>query len=382
MKNFVVYVFLVFCVSMDVKAQQSPAVNDSLLLDYYQNQRFAEAADYLKKTYPEPITNSRVLSKLAYTSQMASRLTDAEAYYQRMYQADSTNTTVLFSLGAINLRRGNNPKAETYYKMIARKDSTNFLVYKQLGKIAEDKADVAAMLSYLQKANKINSADPDVASDLSDLFVNLKQYPAAEKALNGAIIKDPENVILLQSLLKLTSAQDKFAATRDICLRMIDLGVRSGYVLTKLGVAYYNLKNYTCSVETFADIPGLEQSETSFYVASLAYKALKDQPMAIINLHNAITEGISGNISDYYAEMADSYEVSRKYKKAAMAYQKSLQFAEKPIIYYLLASLYDTDLKNKQLALKYYKKYMQSKPPVKEQKYMAYSKSRLSELAR
>ena len=382
MRDLIISILLVLCMPLSLKAQQFQPVNDSLLLDYYQNQRFAEAADYLKKSYPEPITNMRVLSKLAYTSQMASRLTDAEAYYQRMYHADSTNTAVLFSLGAINLRRGNNLKAETYYKMIAGRDSTNFLVYKQLGKIAEDKADVAAMLGYLQKANKINPADPDVASDLSDLYVNLKQYPVAEKVLNGAIYKDPENVVLLQSLLKLTSAQDKFAATRDISLKLIDLGVRSGYVLTKLGVAYYNLKNYACSVETFADIPGLEQSETSYYVASLAYKMLKDQPRAIINLDKAITEGISGNISDYYAEMADSYEVSRKYKKAAMAYQKSLQFAEKPIIYYLLASLYDSELKNKQLALKYYKKYMQSKPPVKEQKYVAYSKSRLSELIR
>jgi tetratricopeptide (TPR) repeat protein len=271
MKEFTVYLLLIFCTSAGVRAQQSPAVNDSLLLDYYQNQRFAEAADYLKKSYPEPIANNRVLSKLAYTSQMASRLTDAEGYYQRLYNTDSTNTSVLLSLGAINLRRGNNQKAETYYKMIAKQDSTNFLVYKQLGKIAQDKADIAAMLGYLQKANKINPADPDVASDLSDLYVNLKQYPVAERVLNGAISKDPENVILLQSMLKLTSAQDKFMDTRDICLKLIDLGVRSGYVLTKLGVAYYNIKNYTCSIETFADIPGLEQSETSFYVASLAY---------------------------------------------------------------------------------------------------------------
>lgn len=80
--------------------------------------------------------------------------------------------------------------------------------------------------------------------------------------------------------------------------------------------------------------------------------------------------------------MADSYEVRKKYQKAVWAYQKALQFSEKPILYYLLASVYDTELKNKSLALKYYKKYTNSKPPEKEQKYVAYSKSRLDELAR
>ncbi|HMG10665.1 MAG TPA: tetratricopeptide repeat protein, partial [Mucilaginibacter sp.] len=271
MKCLFIFSFLM-CSIISLFAQQSSAANDSLLLDYYQNQRFAEAADYLKKTYPEPVSNVRALGKLAYTSQMAGRLPDAEGYYQRIYDTDSTNTVALFSLGAINLRRGNNVKAEVYYKMIAKKDSTNFLVYKQLGKIAGDKADFGSMIYYLQKANKINPAEPDVASDLSDLYVNLKQYPAAEKVLNGAIAQDPDNMILLQSLLKLVSSQDKFEETKNTCLKLTDLGNHSGYVLTKLGVAYYNLKNYTCSVETFADIPGMEQSETSFYVTALAYK--------------------------------------------------------------------------------------------------------------
>jgi tetratricopeptide (TPR) repeat protein len=382
MKNFVLSTSLIFCLSIGAKAQQQPAVNDSLLLDYYQNQRFAEAADYLKKTYPEPVSNIQVLGKLAYTSQMAGRLSEAEGYYQRIYNADSTNTVALFSLGAINLRRGNNLKAETYYKMIAQKDSTNFMVYKQLGKIAGDKSDFGSMIYYLQKANKLNPAEPDVASDLSDLYVNLKQYPSAEKILNGAIAQDPDNMILLQSLLKLVSSQDKFEETKTTCLKLMDLGNRSGYVLTKLGVAYYNLKNYTCSVETFADLTGIEQTETSFYIAALAYKALRDQPKAIQSLDNAIKEGISSNIGDYYAEMADSYEVRKKYQKAVWAYQKALQFSEKPILYYLLASVYDTELKNKSLALKYYKKYTNSKPPEKQQKYVAYSKSRLDELAR
>jgi tetratricopeptide (TPR) repeat protein len=326
MKSLALSVLLIFCLLAGAKAQQQPAVNDSLLLDYYQNQRFAEAADYLKKTYPEPVSNIRVLGKLAYTSQMAGRLPEAEGYYQRIYNADSTNTVALFSLGAINLRRGNNVKAEIYYKMIAQKDSTNFVVYKQLGKIAADKADFGSMIYYLQKANRLNPAEPDVASDLSDQYVNLKQYPAAEKVLNGAIAQDPENMILLQSLLKLVSSQDKFEETKNTCLKLIDLGNRSGYVVTKLGVAYYNLKNYTCSVETFADLTGIEQTETSFYVAALAYKVLKDQPKAIENLDNAIKEGISSNIGDYYAEMADSYEVRKKYQKSVWAYQKALQF--------------------------------------------------------
>ncbi|MDB4924530.1 tetratricopeptide repeat protein [Mucilaginibacter sp.] len=381
MKEFTLSFLLVCGILLNLKAQQSSTGNDSLLLDYYQNQRFAEAADYLKKTYPEPVTNIKVLSKLAYTSQMAGKLPDAEGYYQRMYDIDSTNNAVLFSLGGINLRRGNNLKAELYYKILSRKDTTNFLVFKQLSKICLDKGDLPGMLVNLQKANKINPAEPDVAADLSDMYVTFKQYDTAEKVLNEAINQDPDNINLLQSLLKLTYSQKKFEAVKSTCLKLIQLGSGNGFVLTKLGAAYYNLKDYTCSVETFAGIGPMEQSETSFYIAALAYKALKDQPKAIENLGKAIDAGISTNISDYYAEMADSYEIRKKYQKAILAYQKGLQFTEKPIIYYLLATIYDSDIKNKKLAVKYYKKYMASKPPVKEEKYLAYSRSRVTELA-
>lgn len=382
MKNLALLILLIFYLPVSVKAQQQPAVNDSLLLDYYQNQRFAEAADYLKKIYPEPVSNIRVLGKLAYTSQMAGRLPDAEGYYQRMYNIDSTNNAVLFSLGAINLRRGNNLKAQLYYKMLSLKDTTNFMVFKQLGKVCLERGDLPGMLVNLQKANRINPAEPEVASDLSDMYVIQKRYDDAEKVLNGSIALDPDNMVLLQSLLKLTYSQKRFEQVKNTCLRLVQLGDGSAFTLTKLEMAYYYLKNYTCSVETFAEISPAEQTESSFYIAALAYKALKDQPKAIENLAKAIDAGISSNISDYYAEMADSYEVRKKYQKAVWAYQKALQFSEKPILYYLLASVYDTELKNKSLALKYYKKYTNSKPPEKEQKYVTYSKSRLDELAR
>ncbi len=362
-------------------AQQATA-NDALLLDYYQNQRFAEAGELLRKTYPEPVTDIKVLGKMAYTSQMAGKLPDAEGYYQRMYAIDSTSTSVLYSLGSINLRRGNNVKALMYYKVLAKKDSTNFYVFKQLAKISQDKNDFEGMVVYLQKANKLNPAEADVASDLSDMYVSLKLNGQAERVLDGAISQDPENIVLLQSLLKLSYAEKKYEVVKNTCLKLIAAGAENGLVLTKLESAYYNLKQYECSLDAFKRIPEISQSETSYYIAALVYKELKDQPMAIENLGKAIEAGISPNISDYYTEMADSYDARKKYSAALKAYQKALQFDEKPIIYYLMATMYDGSLKNKKMAVKYYQKFMSSKPTGKQQKYAVYAMARVTELSR
>jgi tetratricopeptide (TPR) repeat protein len=372
---------ITICLIQTAFAQQPAKVDEALLLEYYQNQRFADAADYLKKTYPEPVTDTKILTQLAYTSQMAGKLADAEGYYLRIFNADSSNTTVLFNLGAINIRRGNNLKAEGFYKKIAQRDTTNFMVYKQLATISQVKGDLTNQLHYLEKANRLNPAEPDVASDLSDQYVLLKKFTEADSVLSKAIAADPENSVLLLSRLKLLYSQGKWENAKNTAIQLKQLGDESGYVLTKLGIAYYNLKDYVCAIETLADISDMEQSETSFYIAALAYKALKRQTEATDYLARAINAGISPNIADYYSEMADSFEILKNYRMAVFAYEKGLQFQERPITYYLLANLYDTELKNKKMARLFYKKYIASDPPKKESKYLAYAQSRINALA-
>jgi tetratricopeptide (TPR) repeat protein len=373
--KYILPALLLIGLSFSVSAQNK--VDDALLLDYYQNQRFADASDYLKTVYTEPVTDLKALSQLAYTSNMAGRLPEAESYYQRIYDIDSTRSGVLFSLGSINLRRGNSAKAEVYYKRIAAKDTTNFIVYKQLAQISLDKGDFGSQIAYLQRANKVNPADADVASDLANRYIEIKLLPQAESVLSKATVADPENIVLLESLMKLSYAQKKWTETVDACLKLLKNGNESSIIRTKLGVSYYNLKNYNCGAETFADIPPLVQNEYTYYYAAMCYKALKDHKRAIEFLEKAIKDGISTSIASYYGEIADSDEKLSKYKKAVLAYQKGLQFEESPMIYYSLASLYEVNLKDNKTAAKYYKKYLASNPPATEKNYIAYAKSKV-----
>lgn len=357
----------------------SQQVNDALLLDYYQNQRFAEAAAYLKSVYTEPVNDMRALSRLAYTSQMAGKLSGAEVYYQRILNTDSTNTGILYNLAALNQRRGNNSKAEVYYKKILLKDTTNFQVYKQLATISHNKADIISKLVCLQKANKIDSVDFDVASDLSDLYVTLKQLPQAEKVLNIAIAADPENVVLLQSLLKLTYAQKKWIQVIKTGEQLLALGDDTQRL--KLGMAYYNTKNYICGLETLLPIPEDNQNESSSYFIAVCYKQLKDQKTAIIYFKKAIVLSISETTDTYYNEMADSYQMLEQYKTAEAMFKKGLLYDQKPMTYYAMATLYDSKLKQPKNALLYYKKYLAEKTDETQKQYVAYSKSRVAELS-
>jgi tetratricopeptide (TPR) repeat protein len=354
--------------------------NDALLLEYYQGQRYSEAAIYLKGLYKEPVNDAVALRNLAYTSQMAGKLVDAENYYQRLFSMDTTKLSVLNSLAGINQRRGNVDKALGYYKRIVAVDTANFYVLKQLAMLSFQKMDIPAYVLYLTKANNINPEEADVAADLSSQLVLMKQYAYAEKVLNKATAADPENMELLQSLINLTYEQKKWPETIETGIHLIKLGDGTYPTISRLGKAYYQLKNYTCCIETLASLQGNQQNENSYYYTAMSYKALKNYKKAVENFELAIKDGISPSIATYYGEMAGSYQENKQVKKAVTAYQKGLQFGDSPMIFYSLATLYDSDLKDKKKAVKYYKMFLGTNPSVKQQALVDYSKSRLSTL--
>ena len=380
MKSILLF-FSIIYLSIPVFAQQTQKADDALLLDYYQNQHFAEAADYLKKTYPEPVTDLKILSSLAYASSIAGRLPEADAYYQRIYATDTTNTAILFNLGNINARRGDNIKALGFYKKILLRDSTNFNVYKQMASLSQNSGNVLGAVNYLIKANKINPVEPDVAYDLTSFYINLKLYKKADTVVTTALEADTANLLLLLGKAQINYSLEKYPETVAVCNKLVQSGDQVNIVISMLGTSWFNLKNYANCINTFKL---LEQSktptETSYYYTAMSYKALGDQPTALIYFDKAIKEAISGNVNSYYGEMAGAYDKLHQEKKAINAYQKSLLYGVMPLTYYALANLYDTELKNKTLALHYYKKYVGSTPPEDQRSYVTYSKGRVKEL--
>jgi len=317
---------------------QEKSVNEQLV-EFYQNQRFGDAVNLLKISYPEPITDGKVLASMAYASQMSGKLVDAEKYYQRIYELDSSNYHVLFNLGNLNLLRGNELKAKGYFTDFLKKDSSNFVVYKDMATISTDESNNDLTVHYLEKANNLQPTNADVASELSALYIEAKKYDQAAKVLSAAIQADQENIYLIESMVRLEYAQHKFKDIITNAEKLLALGDHAAFVLNKLGEAYFSTQNYQCSIEMFSAIPAAYQNEGTFYYMAECYKQMNNQLKAIEYFNRSIEAGLSPNIDSYYTEIADSYTNLKKDKKALGAYQKSLQFSEKAMTYYLMPVL-------------------------------------------
>ncbi len=377
-KLFTIILIAVFY--QHVYAQNAPNYDKEKLLEYYQSQRYADAALYLQTVYPEDTKDIKALNQIAYCYMMAGKLPEAEKSYLKIIDQQPNSLPVLFSLANINLKRGQNLKAGIYYEQIIKLDSTNFNAYKQLAGLYPNDID-SQKIVYLTKANQINPIEADVAYDLAIAYKKLKKYEPAYRLLTIAITADTGNLILQQAKLPIAIQLKKYNEVIITGEKLLT-GEADGNVVKDVGMAYYYLKNYEKAINYFKMLEIINaQNESSFYYTSLSYRNLNNFKLASEYAKKTIQEGISPYTSSYYLLLGGIYEVGDQLTSATAAYKKGLTFSANGAIYYRLGLLYDLKLNQKKSALTYYNLYLKSKPDVStEKEQISYTKDRITAL--
>lgn len=369
-----------FLFTLTVYAQNAAEYDKERLLDYYQSQRYAEAADYLISLHPGEISDVKLLNQIAYCFMMAGKLPDAEKYYVLVNAKQPSFLPALFNLANINLKRGNSLKARGYLENVVRLDSTNFNAFKQLAALYPQDT-VAERVSMLYKASRLNPAEPDVAYDLATALRKLRQYEPAYQILSTAIAADTGNLVLQQARLPIAIQLKKYSEVIQTGEKLLSTGIDPP-VVRDVAMAYYYLRNYTKAISYFQQLETINsQTESTLYYTALSYRHLKNYKLAAQYTKGAIAEGISTNISSYYVLLGGIYEIDQQLQSAINAHKKGLTFNANSMSYYSLGILYDLKLNQKKTALTYYRQYLNSKPdPATDKDQIAYVRSRLLEL--
>ncbi|HTM98478.1 MAG TPA: tetratricopeptide repeat protein [Pedobacter sp.] len=362
-----------------VNAQEAVNYDKEKLLDFYQSQRYADAAQYLQTVYPEDTQDIKALNQIGYCFMMAGKLPEAEKNYLKIINQTPNSVPVLFSLANINIRRGNEIKARGYLEHIIKIDSTNFNVYKRLADLYNEPTDSMKII-YLVKANKINPVEADVAFDLAKAYKSLKKYEPAYEILSKAIAADTGHLILQQAKLPIAIQLKKYNEVIETGEKLLTGGLDAN-VAKEVGMAYFYLKNYEKAISYYKMLEILNaQSESTLYYTSLSYRNLNNYKLASEYAKQTIEEAISPNTSSYYLLLGGIYEVDHQLTNAVAAYKKGLTFKENGNIFYRLGILYDFKLNQKKTALTYYNRYLKSKPdPSVDQEQISYAQARLKE---
>jgi len=384
MKTIAIFILFSFF-SYQSFSQETSKLDNEKILDFLQNQRYKEAAEYIKTVYPGEIADDKIISRLGYLYFMNGNLPEAEKNYLILLKKDTLNKSILSSLAAINNRRGNYTVSSDYYKKILRIDSTIFNVYKQLADIGQITQD-SNRVYYLKKANMLNPTDGDVAYDLSDLYITDKNYTEADSVLSIAMRADTTNLLLYRAKTKLAYATRKYKDVISLCEKLLSGGDRTPTVYKWMGNSLFYTKNFQKSIDAFLKLEEQEELlEETLSIMARSYKGLKDENKAIEYFEKAIKAGTASsvNVFYYYYEMGDSFKTQKQVKNSIAAFEKSIQYKVTPFAYYLIAILYDQELKNKTSALKYYQKFVDvTGQQVVNSEYFTYAKFRINELMR
>ncbi len=372
MKNLVNFLMMTM-ISTSLLAQ-SITVDKEKLLEFYQTQRYAEAATYLQSIYPADTQDVKALSQIAYCYMMSGKLSDAETSYLKINELQPNTLPILFSLANINSKRGNDAKAKFYLASIIAIDTLNFNAFKRLADLADSSSQ---KLQYLKKANGLNNTEADVALDLSDAYYELKQFAPAYQALKIAIAADTGNFILQRAQLPILIEMKKYKEAVAIGEKLLT-DDEDPKVIKEVAKAHYFIKNYQKAIDYFKKLEKLAlQNELTLYYTTLSYRELKNYDMAVIYAKKTIEEGISPNTSTYYAMLGSLYETKEQFTSSSTAYKRGITFNASSNLYYRLGLLYDLKLNDKKNALNYYNLYLKSKPKEIEKEQIDYTKSRI-----
>lgn len=381
MKKLLLLLFIYFYIPV-VNAQNKSAVDKEKVLDYFQTQRYGDAALYLQSVFKENTTEPKELSQIAYAFMMAGKLSDAEKYYEKLHELQPENISTLFSLANINNRRSNSGKTKDYLVQVLKIDSTNFNAYKQLASLSKENALIAEQINYMVKANKLNPTEPEVAYDLAEFYFKANLFDQAEKILNPAIAADSNNLQLLKMKMPILMGGKKYKESILTGEKIMSYGDSSTFVLTNMGKSHFLQLEYQKALNYFLKVSEVTKNETLFYNISLSYRGLKDYKNAITYLQKTIDLAISPNTASYYGLLGDSFENVDKNLDANVAYKRGLLFKNNGSLYYNIALVYETKLNDKKNAISYYNQYLKSINAEEQPKLITFIKNKIEDLKR
>lgn len=379
MKQLFLFFSIVFAYQLSI-AQSKTGIDREKLLDYYQTQRYAEAAAYLQSYHKEDTQDIKALSQMAYANLMAGKLTEAEKYYLKLNSLQPNNLPTLFSLAGISSRRGNVEQAKAYYVEVLKNDSTSFSAYKQLADL--DREGVSLVRNhYLEKANELMPADADVAFDLCEIYFKMNFFDKAKRVLEPALAADSGNLRLLKMKMPINMASRNYPEAIKTGHVLLNYGDSSTFVLNNLAKSFFLSLDYPNALKYFLIIQDKAfDNEGLYYNIGLSYRGVKDFKNAVPYFEKAIKEGISPKIATYYGLLGDSYESVNQNESANKAYKKGLQFENNGSLLYNIALVYETKLNDKKNAVNYYDQYLKTINPKEQPKLISFIKNKIEEL--
>lgn len=355
-------------------SQQDRALLADKLMSNYQ---FEDALSVLNN--PEDSLDVGIIQRKGYCYFRLGSYGSAILQYEKALTLDSLNRNALVQLGQLYSRNNQYDEASGCYQRLIVQDSTNSFYFKQYAIVAAQADDVYTSLACFFKAVSLNPRDIEAFSMLGNALIDDEQYEIADSILTHALTlnRSPQlRFLLAKAQLGQGKYEDVIRTTESLLVK----GDTTTAYARLLGISYFQVDRYD-KVLPFMKVllRANLKAEWIYYYIGVSYQQDHKNDSALVYLNRAIDAGISANISNYYTQLAVTYEEMRDFKHAIRYYKAAYESSRSDILLYHLARNYDVYYKDKTQAITYYKRYLNSDDTIKIAK--EYTRYRLDELA-
>lgn len=336
----------------------------SQLQQYYQNQDFEGAVQYLKQFSNDSLSWQYHLD-YGYSLYMNNQVTEALSVFKIAWQKQPENLQANIYLALIYnmLRRKEN--ALLHHKLLTMLAPLNGKFWQQCGDaFSRLKIDDSAKLCYT-KAYQLKPFDDGIVVDYSDALDKAKQKDSAMLIVDMFLQNDTTSTAMLSQKVKLSFKKEDYKSAIVWGEKLMNCNALGFQTYNYLAYSYLNEKQFDSCIKVYA-LAELENmgNESLTYCAALAYTGKKNYAKSNELLDDCLKLNLMPTAITYFRGKADNYESTKEFKKAIAQYDSAYYIFHKPLDLYYKGRVYDIFLNNKPQASLFYKKYIaeQKKP--------------------
>lgn len=334
------------------------------------NQRYTDAIVAYNNANALNPDNNSILLVLAKTYKLSGNQVKAAKTYEVLLELDSTNTAAQINLSAIYLKQNKFKKAFIIFRQLHMSDTLNSEYVRQMGYCKYKNTEVLKAFELYKMSYELNNKNLKTIYWLANIYANSQKYDTATAIIDHAIIDFPDNGRLYASRGNVFFKQNHHYRSVDDYQKALELEYKSYTLIKNFGKSLFVIKKYDKAIEILESL--IIRDTVDFQVcnylgsiynvlgnydkALLFYKysidILTPEPLAMASVYRGMSKSYAGK-GQYYKQIDYIKKRSKQQALIHPGYPTYSQFLE-------MAKIYEENINDKKLALKYYQKYWEA----------------------
>ena len=285
----------------------------------------------------------------------------AEPLVKELCALDSMNWSYAYYLSGIYMQSQKYDDAINIYKRFQKEDTANYVYLDKLAFATLKKGDFENAINIYNKSLAINSKNLSAIKNLAFLYASAGNSDTAVLILTNGIRMDSTDMDLYIRRAQLNYAKNYTKRALDDYLVVLASGDSSSLYIKRIGIGYsYNLQpreaiNYLLKAYRIDST----DYETCSFLGQCYFK-VKNMKRSIYYYGRTIDilKPVNRQLGLTYVLYAESQKGNEEFKNAIASYLKSYAINPDPNLLMIIANIYDEKLKNKDRAIYYYQRFL------------------------